>query len=74
LGKRPQKAGYATDPMYPDKLISLIERFDLTRFDIKKIKKLDRIQKKKPNLPPKQYTLLKKETPFIQFQKSILFL
>ena len=31
-----KKAGYATDPNYPDKLISLIERFDLTRFDNKK--------------------------------------
>ena len=26
-------AGYATDPKYAEKLISLIERFDLTRFD-----------------------------------------
>ena len=26
-------AGYATDPKYADKLISLIERFKLTRFD-----------------------------------------
>ncbi|MGV9004485.1 glucosaminidase domain-containing protein [Flavobacterium sp.] len=26
-------AGYATDPKYPDKLISLIERYDLQRFD-----------------------------------------
>lgn len=26
-------AGYATDPKYPDKLISLIERFDLARYD-----------------------------------------
>jgi flagellum-specific peptidoglycan hydrolase FlgJ len=34
-----KKAGYATDPEYPDKLISLIERFDLTRYDIKKSKK-----------------------------------
>ena len=33
-----KKAGYATDPKYPDKLINLIERFDLTRFDIKKNK------------------------------------
>lgn len=33
-----KKAGYATDPKYPDKLISLIERFDLTRFDDKKMK------------------------------------
>ena len=26
-------AGYATDPRYAEKLISLIERFNLTRFD-----------------------------------------
>ena len=28
-----KKAGYATDPKYPDKLISLIERFELWQFD-----------------------------------------
>lgn len=28
-----KKAGYATDPKYPDKLISLIERYRLDRFD-----------------------------------------
>ena len=28
-----KKAGYATDPRYPNKLISIIERYDLTRFD-----------------------------------------
>lgn len=27
------EAGYATDPKYPDKLISLIERYNLTKFD-----------------------------------------
>ena len=27
------KAGYATDPEYADKLIRMIDRFDLTRFD-----------------------------------------
>lgn len=30
-----KKAGYATDPKYPQKLIQLIERFDLSRFDTK---------------------------------------
>lgn len=30
-----KKAGYATDPKYPDKLISLIERYRLDRFDSK---------------------------------------
>lgn len=34
-----KKAGYATDPKYPDKLISLIERYRLARFDSKKKKK-----------------------------------
>ncbi len=29
-----KKAGYATDPQYPDKLISLIERFDLDQLDV----------------------------------------
>lgn len=28
-----KKAGYATDPRYPEKLIGLIERYDLDRFD-----------------------------------------
>jgi len=35
----------ATDPKYPDKLISLIERFDLTRFD-KKYRMLEKPKKK----------------------------
>ena len=30
-----KKAGYATDPKYPDKLIRLIERFDLAQYDKK---------------------------------------
>jgi len=30
-----QKAGYATDPKYPKKLISLIERFELYQYDAK---------------------------------------
>jgi len=28
-----RKAGYATDPKYPDKLIGIIERYDLTKYD-----------------------------------------
>ncbi len=28
-----KKAGYATDPKYPNKLINIIERYDLTRYD-----------------------------------------
>ena len=38
-----KKAGYATDPKYPDKLISLIERFGLYRYDnLKQSRKQER--------------------------------
>jgi flagellum-specific peptidoglycan hydrolase FlgJ len=49
-----KKAGYATDPEYPDKLISLIERFDLTRYDIKKSKKS--IAEKSKNITKQKQT------------------
>ena len=39
-----KKAGYATDPKYPDKLISLIERYRLDRYDLKKRKAKKEIQ------------------------------
>lgn len=38
-----KKAGYATDTKYPEKLISLIERFELNKFDLKKSKKTEEI-------------------------------
>lgn len=34
-----RKCGYATDPKYPEKLISLIERYELYRYDSKKGKR-----------------------------------
>ena len=49
-----KKAGYATEPEYPDKLISLIERFDLTRYDIKKSKKS--VAEKSKNIIKKKQT------------------
>ena len=54
-----KKAGYATDPKYPDKLISLIERFDLTRFD-KKYRMAEKPQKK--TQPPYIHTVQKGDT------------
>ena len=40
-----KKAGYATDPKYPDKLIDLIKRYDLHRFDSdRKIKTKDLVE------------------------------
>ena len=55
-----KKAGYATDPMYPDKLISLIERFDLTRFDIKKNQKIRQNSKEKIKPSSKAVYIVKK--------------
>jgi flagellum-specific peptidoglycan hydrolase FlgJ len=45
-----QKAGYATDPNYAEKLISLIERYQLYQYDI-------------PNLEP-EFPLIKKRVRF----------
>ena len=42
-----KKAGYATDPGYAEKLISLVERFELMRFDSKIFKR--QIEKYTPN-------------------------
>lgn len=60
-----KKAGYATDPKYSNKLINLIERYSLDRFDIKKKMKRrnDRLEvvkqpsKKKVHLVQKGDTL-----------------
>ena len=41
-----KKAGYATDPKYPDKLVRLIERYRLDRYDLKRKKS------KKENFTP----------------------
>ena len=50
-----KKAGYATDPKYPQKLISLIERYELDRWD-KKVS-----LKKRTPVKPKQYVASGKE-------------
>lgn len=55
-----KKAGYATDPKYPDKLISLIERFDLTRFDDRKEKVL--IGENRVSNQNKSHTVIKGDT------------
>ena len=33
MGQGAKKAGYATDPKYPQKLIDLIERYELYKYD-----------------------------------------
>ena len=57
-----KKAGYATDPQYPDKLISLIERFDLTKFDTKKRKVTQSSSKKNKGHRFVNYTVQKGDT------------
>ncbi|MEZ4878366.1 MAG: glucosaminidase domain-containing protein [Flavobacterium sp.] len=57
-------AGYATDPKYPDKLISLIERYDLQRFDAEV---LGKDYETNPNSQvayqdPSKYTVVKGDT------------
>lgn len=52
-----KKAGYATDPKYPEKLISLIERFNLDKFD----SNYKELNKKKNN---KTYFVKKGDTLF----------
>ena len=42
-----KKAGYATDPAYPSKLIRLIEEYKLHEYDLKPDKKSDRKSRKK---------------------------
>ena len=39
-----KKAGYATDPKYPQKIISIIERYKLNRYDIYDTKIKNNIQ------------------------------
>ena len=45
-----KKAGYATDPKYSTKLISLIERYNLSRFDNSNFKTLNKKKEKKYRL------------------------
>jgi flagellum-specific peptidoglycan hydrolase FlgJ len=44
-----RKAGYATDPKYPNKLIDIIERYELYQFDDEVLKFAKRKNKKKKN-------------------------
>jgi flagellum-specific peptidoglycan hydrolase FlgJ len=58
-----KKAGYATDPNYPQKLIRLIERYQLDRFDKKvKIKKRTAVAKVKYRASKEHHTVQKGDT------------
>lgn len=64
-----KKAGYATDPKYPEKLISLIERFELTRFDEQKM--TAKKQKKKSTIQTVHtvHTVVKGDTLYFLSKK-----
>jgi flagellum-specific peptidoglycan hydrolase FlgJ len=52
-----KKAGYATDPKYPDKLISLIHRYDLTRFDNQVLGNSNRNKSRNDKVSGRTYTV-----------------
>ncbi len=56
-----KKAGYATDPRYANKLIDLIERYDLHRFDEEVVGKKSKKKRKKKE-EPIYHTVVKGDT------------
>lgn len=47
-----KKAGYATDPKYPAKLVNIIEQYGLHRFDTEPFPERKQAKEVKKNLPP----------------------
>ena len=54
-----QKCGYATDRAYANKLIKVIEDYELYRYDSGKIQKPTHLEKKKQKYPSVSYTIYK---------------
>jgi len=68
-----RKAGYATDPRYPNKLIDLIERYELYKYDKEVAKALNvkfktpqRYQSDTPQAPVQENTNLSKATHVVK--------
>lgn len=58
-----RKAGYATDPKYPQKLISIIEKYELHEHDVAVLGKNSKKSKKKKDINTyKTYTVVKGDT------------
>lgn len=53
MGSRAEKYGYATDPSYAEKLINIIELYDLNRF----VKETKRIEKKEDDTDETAYRI-----------------
>ena len=56
-----RKAGYATDPKYPQKLINIIETYQLYSYDVEVLGKKNK-RKKEKSLKVKTYSVLKGDT------------
>lgn len=54
-----QKCGYATDRAYANKLIKVIEDYELYRYDSGKVHKLSRREREKLKFPKQNYTIFK---------------
>lgn len=54
-----QKCGYATDRAYANKLIKVIEDYELYRYDSGKVQKLSRREREKLKYPKVDYTIFK---------------
>lgn len=72
-----KKAGYATDPKYPDKLIRLIERFDLAAYDKKAAKEIITQKEKIPQSNERIYVVQQGDTLYaiarkLQVELSVL--
>ena len=72
-----KKAGYATDPKYPEKLIRLIERFDLAEFDKKEAQEIITQKEKVPQSNESIYVVQQGDTLYsiakkLQVELSVL--
>lgn len=57
-----RKAGYATDRRYPDKLISLIERYELYRYDAEMLGRVSPVYTSRTNENSESYVVRKGDT------------
>lgn len=72
-----KKAGYATDPKYPSKLIGLIERFDLAEYDQKDAQEIRTQKEKVPQANESVYVVQPGDTLYaiarkLQIEVSVL--
>ena len=65
-------AGYATDRRYPAKLIAIIEKYDLHKYDAKVLGKRYKKERPKKNTKNSENHVVKKGIRCILFQKSMV--